>query len=93
MRTDETLTVTSAEFQRNIGVYQDEALTKTVAITKNGRPRTVLISAEEYSRLRRRDRRVIGAGDLSERQTIALREAKVPDRFDDLDRELQDWKP
>jgi prevent-host-death family protein len=93
MRTDETVTVTSAEFQRNIGVYQDEALTKAVAITKNGRPRTVLISAEEYSRLKRRDRRAIAAAELSERQVEALQHAKVPDKFADLDAELKDWKP
>ncbi len=93
MRSDETVTVTSADFQRNIGLYQDQALTKPVAITKNGRPRTVLISAEEYGRLKRRDRRALAAGEVSERQVAALREAKVPDRFADLDAELKTWKP
>jgi prevent-host-death family protein len=93
MRTDDVVTVTAAEFQRNIGTYQDIALTKTVTITKNGRERTVLISAEEYARLKRRDRRVIASGDLSERQIAALRDAKVPDQYTDLDREIEDWKP
>jgi len=93
MRTDDTVTVTAAEFHRNIGVYQDVALTKTVTITKNGRERTVLISAEEYARLKRRDRRAIAAGDLTDRQIGALREAKVPDQHADLDREIKDWKP
>jgi len=93
MRTDDTVIVTSAEFHRNIGAYQDMALTKTVTITKNGRERTVLISAEEYARLKRRDRRVIAAGELSERQLAALRAAKVPDQYADLDQELKDWKP
>jgi len=93
MRTDDTITVTSAEFHRNIGMYQDAALTKTVTITKNGRERTVLISAQEYARLKRRDRRVIAAGDLTDRQIASLREAKVPDQHVDLDREIKDWKP
>jgi prevent-host-death family protein len=93
MHPEQMITVTSADFQRNIGLYQDEALKKPVAITKNGRPRTVLISAEEYERLKRRDRRVIAAGEVSDRQIAALREAKVPDRFADLDAELKDWKP
>jgi prevent-host-death family protein len=93
MRTDDIVTTTSADFQRNIGRYQDQALTKPVAITKNGRPRTVLISAEEYGRLKRRDRRVLAAGEISERQVAALRGAKVPDRFTDLDAELKTWKP
>ena len=93
IHSEQIITVTSADFQRNIGLYQDEALKQPVAITKNGRPRTVLISAEEYARLKRRDRRVLEAGAVSERQIAALREAKVPDRFADLDAELKDWKP
>jgi len=93
MRTDDVLTITSADFQRNIGLYQDEALKKPIAITKNGRPRTVLISVEEYERLKRRDRRVLAPSELSEHQIAALRESKVPDRFADLDAELKNWKP
>jgi prevent-host-death family protein len=93
MHSERIIKVTSADFQRNIGLYQDEALKNPVAITKNGRLRTVLISAEEYERLKRRDRRVIAAGEVSDRQIAALREAKVPDRFADLDAELKDWKP
>jgi prevent-host-death family protein len=92
MPSDETVSVTAAEFQRNIGTYQDIALTKAVSITKNGRERTVLISAEEYARLKRRDRRAIAAGKLSERQIAALKATKVPDQHADLDRELKDWK-
>lgn len=49
------LTVTAAEFQRHFGRYQDEALTQPVTITRNGRERLVVISAEEYRRLRLRD--------------------------------------
>src|SRR5687768_15959792 len=40
--------VSAAEFQRNIGRYQDLALTQPVAVTRNGRERTVMISVEEY---------------------------------------------
>ncbi len=93
MRTDDTVTVSAAEFHRNIGVYQDIALTKPVTITKNGRERTVLLSAEEYARLKRRDRRTIAAGELSEHQVEALRNAKVPDQHAHLDKELKDWNP
>jgi prevent-host-death family protein len=93
MSTDDTITVSAAEFHRNVGVYQDMALTKPVTITKNGRERTVLMSAQEYARLRRRDRRVIAAGELSERQIDAIRNARVPDRYVDLDREAKDRKP
>jgi len=65
MRTWDAVVVSAAEFHRNIGKYQDIVLSKLVAITKNGRERTVLLSAEEYSQLKRRDRRVLAAGDLT----------------------------
>lgn len=45
------LKVPASEFQRNIGKYQDLALTQPVAVTRNGRVRTVLISAERYTAL------------------------------------------
>jgi prevent-host-death family protein len=93
MAIDETVTVTAAEFHRNLGVYQDIALTKPVAITKNGRERTVLLSAEEFHRLKRRDRRVIVAGELTEAQVEAIRNAKVPEQYAQFDEELKDWKP
>ncbi len=90
MSTDDKVTVSAAEFHRNVGLYQDIALTKPVTITKNGRERTVLLSAQEYARLKRRDRRVIAAGELSERQVDAIRNARVPDRYADLDKEIKD---
>ena len=36
--------VSAAEFQRNIGKYQDAALTQPVVVARNGRERTVMIS-------------------------------------------------
>lgn len=92
MRTDEIVTVTAAEFQRKIDEYQDMALTRPVAITQNDRVRTVLLSAEEYHRLKRRDRQVIAAGNLTDRQVEAIRNAKVPDEHVHLNKELRDWK-
>jgi PHD/YefM family antitoxin component YafN of YafNO toxin-antitoxin module len=90
---DDTVTVSAAEFHRNVVAYQDIALTKPVTVTKNGRKRTVLLSAQEYAPLKRRDRRVIAAGELSERQGDAAGNAQVPDRYAALDKEIEDWKP
>jgi hypothetical protein len=42
---------------------------------------------------KRRDRRVVAAGELADQQIAALREARIPDQYTDLDRELKDWKP
>jgi prevent-host-death family protein len=93
MRNPDSVTVSAAEFHRNIGKYQDIALTKPVSITKNGRERTVLLSADEYSRLKRRDRRVLDAAELSEQQRDAIRAARVPAEFAGLDQELKTRAP
>lgn len=45
------LKVPASEFQRNIGKYQDLALTQPVAVTRNGRVRTVLMSADRFAAL------------------------------------------
>jgi prevent-host-death family protein len=85
--------VTSAEFQRKPGLYQDKALAEPVTITKNGRERLVLMSAEEYRRLKRRDRQVGLTSELSEEWIEAVSKAKVPDEYAHLDAELKDWEP
>jgi predicted nucleotidyltransferase len=45
------LKVPASEFQRNIGKYQDLALTQPIAVTRNGRVKTILISADRYAAL------------------------------------------
>jgi prevent-host-death family protein len=62
-------TVSSAKFQRNLGLYQDKALAEPVTITKNGRERLVLLSIDEYQRLRSVAER--GANPLSSTQSGA----------------------
>lgn len=71
--------VTSAEFQRKLGLYQDKALAEPVTITRNGRERLVLLSVEEYQRLKRRDRRVFATSELPEEWIEAVSKAKVPE--------------
>ncbi|HEY5819816.1 MAG TPA: type II toxin-antitoxin system Phd/YefM family antitoxin [Mesorhizobium sp.] len=71
--------VSSAEFQRNIGRYQDLALTQPIAVTRNGRERTVMISTEEYGRLKRRDRQVMSLDDFTEEDIKAIEETRAPD--------------
>jgi prevent-host-death family protein len=80
--------VSAAEFQRNIGRYQDLALTQAVAVTRNGRERTVLISVDEYQRLKRRDRQVMGFDDFTDEDIAALEAARAPDAAKAFDSEL-----
>ena len=81
--------VTSAEFQKNIGLYQDMALTQPVTVTRNGRERTVVISAEEYHRLKKRDREVLGLEDFTLADVDAIRRAEPPASMAQFDSELK----
>lgn len=81
--------VTSADFQRNIGRYQDMALTQPVAVTRNGRERTIIISAEEYHRLKRRDRQVMGLEDFSDADLTQLEVTRSPESAKAFNSELK----
>ena len=59
-------TATAGELVRQFSHYSDLALSEPVVVTRNGRPRNVLLSVEEYERLKRRDRQVFRAGDTPE---------------------------
>jgi prevent-host-death family protein len=84
------ITVSAAEFQRYFGRYQDEALTQPVVITRNGRERLVMISVDEYRRLiRRSDRQVLRAGELSNADLAALEETRAPESSKAFDDELK----
>jgi prevent-host-death family protein len=85
----EMLTVSAAEFQRNFGRYQDEALKQPVSITRNGRDRLVVLAVEEYQRLKRRDRVVRKTEDLSEAELKAITEGGMDSRHNHLNAELE----
>ncbi len=81
--------VSAAEFQRNIGRYQDLALREAVAVTRNGRESTVLISADEYRRLKRRERQVLGLGNFTDADIAALEAARAPEAAKAFNSELK----
>jgi prevent-host-death family protein len=87
-RFTDMLRVTSAEFHKRMGHYQDVALTQPVAVTRNGRERTVLISADEYERLKRRDRQVMTLADFTEADLVALEAARAPEESKVFNTEL-----
>lgn len=81
--------VSSAEFQKNIGRYQDMALREPVLVTRNGRDRTVLISTEEYERLMLRDRKVLSIFELSEEEIEALKNLQIPEEAAQYNHEVE----
>jgi PHD/YefM family antitoxin component YafN of YafNO toxin-antitoxin module len=85
--------VSTAEFIKGYGTLADKALTEPVVITKNGRDRLVVLSAEEYARLKRRDRRVVRLEDFTDEEMALIARAEVRPEDAHLDVELKDWKP
>jgi prevent-host-death family protein len=85
--------ISTADFLKNFGTLADTALAEPVHITKHGRDRLVMLSAAEYDRLKRRDRRVVRAEDLTDDELDMIAQAEVPAEFDHLDAELVNWKP
>jgi prevent-host-death family protein len=82
--------VSSAEFQKQFGSLADKALTEPVTITRNGRDRLVLMSVEEYERLKRRDRRIVLLEDFTDEEMALIAKAEVPAGQAHLDAELKE---
>lgn len=80
--------VSASEFQHAFGALSDKARHDPVVITKHGRDSLVVMSAEEYRRLKRQDRNVGLTADLPEEWFEAVRNARVSDEFARLDDEL-----
>lgn len=85
--------VSSTEFDEQVERYRDAALSQPVTVTRDGHDRTVLISVEEYRRLKRRDRSVLTASDMPSDVVEAVRHSRMDPRHDHLDDLLADWTP
>ena len=88
--------ISTAEFIKNYGTLADKALQEPLTITKNGRDRFVLLNAEEFERLKRRDRRVVRIEDWTEEEIAVMEEqmsAAARDGDHELDKELEGWTP
>ena len=83
------LRVSSTEFGKEVGRYQDAALSQPVIVTRNGRDRTVTISIEEYRRLKRRDREVLGLEAFTDADIDAVRSAEPSKEAEAFNHELE----
>jgi prevent-host-death family protein len=84
-----TITLSASEFQDRVGEALDRSLKQPVLITKHGRPRNVVLSYEEYERLRDRDRRAVRAEDLTDEDIAALEASEMAQGYEHLDTELE----
>jgi len=83
------VTVGATTLVRKFGEYQDLALREPVAITSNGRERLVMLSADEYKRLKRRDRQVLGRDDFTPELLAAIARSEAPAEAVQFDHEVK----
>ena len=82
--------VTSAELQKGFGRFREVAQREPIAITAYGRESLVLLSAEEYRRLKRLDRQALYPWELDAGSVSALERAQVPAEAAQYDDEVPD---
>lgn len=78
----------SHEVQRNWGEVQDRARIEPVIVTSKGRDRIVMLSPEEYLRLKRRDRQVMLPGDFTDADIAHLENTRAPKEAHAFDNEV-----
>jgi prevent-host-death family protein len=84
-----TVTVPAAEVSKNFGAYQDAAVREPVIITKNGRPRTVLIAYEDFVRLSKGERRAEPTSESRQPDSAAVEGAETERGLDHLSPEAR----
>lgn len=70
--------VSASEFQREFGRLRGVAHREVVIVTSHGRDDVVLLSAEEYQRLRSLDRRAMHVSELTGEELAALGNVEIP---------------
>jgi prevent-host-death family protein len=82
------ITVSSGDFLKAYGRISETALREPVSITSHGRERLVLLSADEYRRLKKNDRLVLYPWELGEDDLRALAASQDPATAAQFDHEI-----
>jgi hypothetical protein len=64
------------------------ALVEPVSVTRNGRERVIILSAEEYHRLKRRDRQVLSLDDFTPEDIQAILASEPPQEANAFNAEM-----
>ncbi len=81
--------VSSTEFQKAFGRIRETALRTPVTITHHGRESLVLVAAEEYRRLKARDRRALHVSELTDEEMQGIMDAEIPQEAAAFDHEFE----
>ena len=90
---DDPTRVSATDLLSDFGTLAERALTAPITITRDGEDRLVLLSAEEYARLRRQDRRVVAADDLPDAVLDRIDRTEMDGRHAPLDALIPAWRP
>lgn len=79
---------TSTDVAKKFGAIADIARREPVLVQAHGRPQVVLLSPEEYERLRRQDRQVITAREIAPSLRAAIAAAEPSPRAAEFNDEV-----
>jgi prevent-host-death family protein len=88
-----TTRISAREFHRSIGDVSKRARREPVFITNQGDDDLVLLSATEYARLQRFERRVHLTAEFPDDLLELVKQSQMDASHAHLDAELADWKP
>lgn len=71
-------TASATEVQKNFGAYHDQALNEPVRVTKYGRETVYIVSAKTYHAMKRAQREVVAAADLTDAELALIEAAEIP---------------
>jgi prevent-host-death family protein len=80
--------ITAAELQKQFGRYREVAIREPVSITHHGRESLVMLSADEYRRLKALDsRNAVRPWELPDDLALAIETATPPEATREFDHE------
>lgn len=83
------VTITAGELQKQFGRYRDMALKEPVSVTHHGRESLVMLSSDEYKRLKALDdRKAYYAWELPDDIVAALEKSQPPEATKAFDHEI-----
>jgi prevent-host-death family protein len=88
-----TTRISAREFHRSIGEVSKRARVEPVVITNQGSDDLVLLSASEYARLQRGERRVHLTSEFPDDLLELVKRSEMDPSHAHLDAELVDWAP
>ena len=86
-------TAEATDVQRRFAYWKRKAQQSPVVVRNHGQDEIVMVSADEYARLKRRDREVLRLEDFTDDDIAALKKVRMPKKYDHLNKELKNWRP